>query len=463
MRANPILHALIVVPLVAAALWLSAGRADAQALFQPATSADESAVAGRLDPASPQIIRSRVARIDGNSLARHLAPAGADRAANRAARAQRLDGVVVLNLFPDATATFRRSDVSAQDGGGYIWEGEVAGQAYHEAVLLVEGGQITGRVQLANRLFAIKSIGNGLHQIIEYDPSQIPQGGEPLVPPHAKSNAAPADQSVVETNPEALVAARANVLIAYTSRAAAEAGGVAKLKREINLAVALANQAYKRAKVPLTLKVVGILPVNYNEGDSSGNSYNKNLNDLTSASTRFNAIRTKRNQLKADLVSLIRTAAPPASGSFVCGLAWIGGSSGGQVMGPIHSTDGDVGFSVVGRGICLTDLALGHEFGHNMGMQHDRFIYDQSHAAAPNSIYNFGYTNLQKKVHTIMAYYVNCANRWGLGVCTHINWFSSPTIRATGNAVIGIATNHAGAADNSKRLRSTYRAVSMFR
>jgi hypothetical protein len=132
-------------------------------------------------------------------------------------------------------------------------------------------------------------------------------------------------------------------------------------------------------------------------------------------------------------------------------------------MGPVTAAYAPYGYSVVGRGICLTDLALGHELGHNMGMQHDRFIFNQSHAAEPNSIYNFGYTNLQKKVHTIMAYYVQCANKWGLGVCTHINYFSSPTIRAPGNVVIGVAVNKAGAADNARRLRTTYQAISHYR
>jgi hypothetical protein len=455
MRVSRILHCLIFVLSVSATALLGSGVAKAQALFRPATNAEEAAAAAQAGAATDQIIRRRIVRIDGNSLTRHLAPAGADRAANRVKRAQRLDGVLVLNLFPDVTATFRRSDVTAQDDGGYIWEGEVAGQQFHEALLLIQNGEVDGRVQLANRLFEIKSIGKGLHQIIEYDPSRIPQGGEPLVPPIAET--APQQESA-EPSPQALTAATANILVAYTAGAVTEAGGLTNLKKEISVAIALANQAYKRAKVPLTLKSVGIVKVTYNEGDSSNNSYNNNLNAITNGTGVFGALQTKRNQLKADLVTLIRKAAAPASGSFVCGLAWIGGSGGGT-MGPVTMASAPFGYSVVGRGICLTDLALGHELGHNMGMQHDRFMF----GAAPNNIYNFGYTNLAKKVHTIMAYYVQCANKWGLGVCTHINYFSSPTIRGPGSAVIGIAVNKAGAADNSKRLSTTYQAISQYR
>jgi hypothetical protein len=453
MRTNRILQGLIVVLAVAAGTVSLADRAQAQALFRPATSVEESAAAAQIGAASAQTIRRRIAHIDANSLARHLAPAGADLAGNRAARAKRLDGVLVLNLFPDVTETFRRSDVTAQDGGGYIWEGEVAGQQFHEALLLIQNGEIDGRVQLGNRLFEIKSVANGLHQIIEYDPSKIPQGGEPLVPPNVKAHP---PQESIETNPETLAPATANILVAYTAGAVTEAGSLTKLKKEITVAIGLANQAYKRAKVPLTLKSVGVVKINYNEGSSAGSSYTANLNAITNGTGAFGALQTKRDQLKADLVTLIRKAAPPASGSFVCGLAWIGGSG---TMGPVTTASAPFGYSVVGRGICLTDLALGHELGHNMGMQHDRFQF----GPAPNSDYNFGYTNLQKKVHTIMAYYVQCANKWGLGVCTHINWFSSPTIRGPNSAVIGIATNKAGAADNSKRLRTTYQAISKYR
>jgi hypothetical protein len=452
------LQGIFVVLSIAAGLLLGGSRAEAQALFRPATAAEESAAAAQAGASPAATIRSRIARIDGNALARHLAPAGADGAANRAGRAARLDGVVVLNLFPDAMATFRRSDVSAQDGGGYIWEGEVAGQQFHEALLLVQNGQLTGRVQLGNRLFSITAIANGLHRIVEYDPSKIPQGGEPLVPPHARTapDAAPQDESAADAKPEALRAAVVRLLAAYTPAAMTEAHGLAKLKKEINLAVALANQSYKRAKVPLKLKLVGIMKVNYNEGSSAGSSYEKNLNDMTFTNPKFNGVRTKRNQLKADLVSLFRKAAPPTSGAFICGLAWIGG--GGQTMGKVTAADAPYGYSVVGRGICLTDLAFGHELGHNMGMQHDRFMF----GTAPNSLYNFGYTNLPKKVHTIMAYYVQCYNRWG-SICTHINYFSSPTIRGPGNAVIGIAARKPKAADNSRRLRNTYQAISKFR
>jgi hypothetical protein len=466
MRISRIFYCAIFVLSVSAGALLGSAAANAQALFRPATPADESAAAAQLGTPSEATIRRRIVRIDGNALTRHAAPAGADLAANRVQRAKRLDGVLVLNLFPDLTATFRRSDVTAQDGGGYIWEGEVAGQQFHEALLLIQNGDVDGRVQLESRLFEIKSIGKGLHQVIEYDPSKIPQGAEPLVPPIA--NTGPQQESA-EPNPEALTAATANILVAYTAAAVTEAGTLAKLKKEITVAIALANQSYVRAKVPLKLKSVGIVKVNYNEGDSSGNSYNTNLTAITNGTGVFGALQTKRNQLKADLVTLIRKAAPPQSGSFVCGLAWIGGSGSG-IMGPVTAANAPYGYSVVGRGICLTDLALGHELGHNMGMQHDRFVYTHptdyngppTVQNPPPSIYNFGYTNLPKKVHTIMAYYVQCYNKWG-SACTHINWFSSPTIRGPGNAVIGIAANKAGAADNTRRLRSTYKAISHYR
>lgn len=450
----------------------AASPAAAQALFRPATTADESAVAAMSDSGAlpAQTVRQRLVRIDPNVLSRHVAPAGADRQANRASRANALDGVIVLNLFSDTTATFRRSDVSANDDGGYIWEGEVAGQPFHEALLIVRNGQVTGRVQLGNRIFEIKRAGNGLQRIIELDPAKFPPGGEPLVPPHAlQPNSAPTESTEPEPSAKAATKATANLLVAYTAGAKKEAGSVSAIQDEITQAIALSNQAYKRAKVPLTLKLVGTVQVNYNEGGSDGSDYNKNLNDITTGNA-LKSVRTKRDQLKADLVSLFRKGPPNCTNcSFVCGLAWIGGSGSG-IMGNVTSADAPYAYSVVGHG-CAVNLAFTHELGHNMGMQHDRFIY--THPNNPNgaptvpnpakSIYNFGYTDLNHKIYTIMAYYVECQLKKGAG-CVGVNWFSSPTIKASpGNVTIGIASGKANAADNSTRLLKTYQAVSKYR
>ena len=90
-----------------------------------------------------------------------------------------------------------------------------------------------------------------------------------------------------------------------------------------------------------------------------------------------------------------------------------------------------------------------------MGLRHDRFMVSGNPGT---DVYNFGYVNKPKLQRTIMAYNNACAPNF----CTRINWFSSPTIRATGDVVIGRAVNRPGAADNSRRLKTTRTPISSY-
>src|SRR4029078_11721471 len=114
-----------------------------------------------------------------------------------------------------------------------------------------------------------------------------------------------------------------------------------------------------------------------------------------------------------------------------CGIAWLPGS--GVMPMPSDSTR-DLGYSVVARD-CVTNLSFHHELGHNMGLNHDRYVYKRQTGTTPGSqFYNFGYINKAENLSTVMAYRDGCPDQ---NNCTRINWFSSATIRATGNVVIG--------------------------
>src|SRR4029079_1763466 len=123
----------------------------------------------------------------------------------------------------------------------------------------------------------------------------------------------------------------------------------------------------------------------------------------------------------------------------------------------------NLGFSVVGhKG--LFDFVLAHELGHNFGLNHDRyqFTHGDGNTNPSNANYNFGYTNLNAKVYTIMAYFVQCQNQFP-GQCAHINYFSSPTVTGPGGVKIGVAAGKAGAADNTRRMKQNYSGVAAYR
>ena len=422
----------------------------AAGLFEQATPADMAAVANRRISRDAVTVRQRFVRINQTELTRHLAPVGMDQSPERVERAQALDGNITLELFPNAVVNLRRTDVTANPDGGYVWEGADPDKAFFEALLIIENGTVYGRVQLKDRLFRISHVGAGLHLVSELDPSRF----LPEAPPQQSTpNTSPIDPIERNRNelrlPSATEAPRAaalptgvpvRVLVAYTAAARADATAQgSSIAQEINKAIVLANQAYKRGNIPIVLQAAAPTFVTYAE---TGNS-STDLNALRSGPA-FAAIRTKRNDVDADLVSLL------VANSNACGLAPLPdlNPDSGMPTPGLTSRVNDI-YSVV-KLDCIDNLSFHHELAHNMGLTHDRFVKP----AAANAVYNYGYVNLPKRIRTVMAYPNKCK---AVGVnCTRVNWFSSPTVKARpGNVTIGVAQDKAGAADNTRRLKET--------
>jgi hypothetical protein len=449
-RSRGLISFISAVFIATGAVLAAASPAGAQALFLPASAQDTAAAAAQPVPFISQATRSRVARINRNAVTRHVAPSGSDLATDRVARATALDGVLVMNLFPDTSATFSRTGVSEQDSGGYIWEGAVRGRSAQEALLLVDDNQVVGHVQLGSRIFRIDPIAGDVYRITEMNQAAFPPEGLPLKPPGGNQGqlTPPAEQPESGAVQPA-VATNITVLVAYTNTALAEAGSVTAMNNTINTGVALANQAYTRGKTAIKLVLAGKMKVNYNEGSN----FSTNLNDLTSGAP-LAAVRTKRQQLHADLVTLFRK-----NDASLCGLGWLPGAG---IMPTPSAATSQWGFQVVNWTCVTGNYSWHHEMGHNMGLNHDRYEYKLEGGGNPAAtFYNFGYVNLPKLQRTVMAYNNQCAAAGKF--CTRINWFSSGTIRATGNVVIGKSKGVAGASDNSTRLKQDRIGVSQYR
>ena len=433
--------------MVALVLLLGANEASAD-LFRPASTADARTAQSEASGRSPMGVpaRERLVRLDPAVLARHLVPSGTDLAPNRAERAQQLDGTVLIRLFPDVAATFRRSEVEALETGGVAWTGDVAGRAFSTATLVISNDQITGMVQLGRRVFSIEPVSKLIHRIIEIDPNgfppehahpvpQAPTGELPVITP-------PRARLPQDVEPQATAGTRIRVLVAYTQAAAAQSPNIVN---DINLAIVLGNQALARGATRIRLVLTRATAINYNEGTD----FSANLNALTSGS-RFDRIRQLRTRTRSDLVALLRKS----GGS--CGIAW-------YLPNPSAATK-DYGFSVIARN-CITNHSFIHELGHNMGLRHDRYV----NAPAPNSEYNFGYVNLPARIRSIMAYNDQCAAN---GVsCTRVNFFSSPrrpciddgqSYGCTSSTKIGVRAGRPGAADAARRLSETRTAIGAY-
>ena len=161
------------------AMLASSTPSAAAGLLQPATVA-EAARASSSGPAlGALVLRSRVAKLDVSQLAAHVAPLNMDTAADRVTRANSLDGIISIELFPGTTAIFQRQSVDESGDSGYAWVGRVKGSPLNYASLIVDNGEVTGHIQLMHRIFQIHPLGGGLHQVIELDASKFPSDDPP--------------------------------------------------------------------------------------------------------------------------------------------------------------------------------------------------------------------------------------------------------------------------------------------
>ena len=455
----------------------SNGIATAAGLFDPATATEMRAAPARpatmrdgLRGSSEGSLRERLVTLNPNELARIVPPA-ADNDSNRLERAKALKGAVTLDLFPGVAVTAQRNDIQAPEDGGFVWVGRGGDAQPSWVTLVINDNEVLGQVQTGGRLYRIESVSGKLHRIRELDQEKIRDdmhleaAADKL---EKKSESAPASP----TPKNAVVAASTslttiNVMVAHTVNARQEVGSAKQMQARINLAVALANQAFANSGANLKFeRVGGQNEINYNEaayygGSSSGNNYVGMLCDLTGVGCgylgvsnghtgTFSGLRKKRGNVNADLVILMRK-----QGAY-CGIAWV-------LDPPTNSTD-TYGFSVMTSSPsygCVEGNTLAHETGHNMGLHHDRAEEKlESGSSAPASKFNFGYVDKTGKFFDIMAYRSSCGNG-----CTRVPYFSTPLQKypnSNGRA-LGIPQNVSGAADATRALNGTRATVSAYR
>lgn len=410
-------------------LGLPAGGAAAQELLLPAETSEASA---RL-AAEPRLGagRSRIVRLNLDLLERQLMPRGRDESPQRVTEALRRPGSVTLSLFPDVTVELRRESVEAAVGGGYVWTGRHRDGARGYALLVFGGDRLNGQLERDGRSYVIEPLPGGFHRVSELDPAAFPPDDPPgtafQVP--GDGRAAPQPETRARNT-------RIDMLIGYT-RAAQRAS--ANINNEANMAIALANRTFANSGVKIRFRLVGTMLIpGYNE---AGKGLEVVLQDMTSGGHRgAKRLRNRRNALRADLVAVLTETAAQS----YCGIAWMPLSPGPATR--------HLGYSVTWRQ-CISNQTFTHEAGHNMGLNHDRFVV----APAPRSQYNFGYVNLSARIRDVMAYNNACVAR-GFN-CTRVQYFSTPRIKVNNRQKIGVRAGRPGAADGARRLNETRRAI----
>lgn len=337
---------------------------------------------------------------------------------------------ITLNLFDDQliTAVHDRTDM-VETGPGFVWVGHVAGQEGAPVTLSVVDDILIGSITLPQATITIRH--DGQSQIVaQRDPRRALEAeGPDMLQPPAQANAPAAGTEMCEDGK------RIDLLVAYTTQARQAQGGTAAIVALINERVADMNTANKDSGVAFRFRLVHTMETAYKETGSVRADLDPLVNKNDGV---LDEVTRARDTYKADLAALVIAEAQQNG---ACGIAY--------VMNKPSTSFADWAFNVTALKytypfIC-GDYTLAHEFGHNMGNQHEV-------GSNPIFPYSFGYQSPNLTFRTIMA--TACV----AGYCPRINQWSNPDVRFAGEP-----TGIHGKADNARSMDETAVYVANFR
>ncbi|MDN5782235.1 MAG: M12 family metallo-peptidase [Luteimonas sp.] len=262
-------------------------------------------------------------------------------------------------------------------------------------------------------------------------------GGDQLVPPKLAAGLPTLSAAAMRAEPAVAGAAApavVDVLLGYTNGFSTQKGGdSAAVSRLVNM-VAITNEAYASSGVNMRVRLVKALKVTYADNTDNGDALEKLTGYKAGTGggpitpdPAFNALRAARDEVGADLVSLVRAFRTPENAG--CGIAWlIGGGETG-----ITAADAPFGYSVVSDGddkdegdgntyFCREET-LAHELGHNMGQAHN----DEDSDSTGVHAYSYGYREASSTgFYTVMAYPQASGDQFS------IRHFANPSIKYSG-------------------------------
>lgn len=239
-----------------------------------------------------------------------------------------------------------------------------------------------------------------------------------------------------------------DVLVYYSPGMEAQFGSPTGVATRVDALIAAANQAYTAGKLGYSLRRVGLKKIT--TSDLSSN--NATLSRFQTGTGEFAGVKSERDALGADLVTLIR---PLRTAQHVsCGVAYVGGYGGdnlaayGEQMVSVVSDGKDIN----GSNTYCDTMTLAHETGHNLGLMHDRATVATQGGGTGVKPYAFGYAK-SKSWGTIMSYTSPVQYR-----------FSNPTDNSCpGSVPCGISSSLPTSADNVLALTYSLPIVSAFR
>lgn len=319
---------------------------------------------------------------------------------------------LTFELFPDVfvVAQFSRFDAVA---GYTTWMGTVEGEPSSHVTLVYGDGMLTGNISSPRGSFRIRPVSEAVraqltvpsgvaHEIAELNHDALPKEADPIEVPLDPAVVAAAEPAPATDNPVI------DVMVLYTPLARLWGGTRGGIEQLIALGVAETNASYVASGVNQSVRLVHMAEIAYTEPNDFGTA----LSELRANAGTLANVGALRTTYGADLVALIVQPSVPSA----CGIAY--------VQSTVSTAFAPNGYSVTGAS-CITQFTMAHEWGHNMGAQHDWYV---SSSRLPFT-YAHGYANPAPthRWRTIMAYNDLCSVQ-GF-TCRRLLAWANPTIR----------------------------------
>ncbi len=337
------------------------------------------------------------------------------------------ESAVSLPLPGGGDAVFSQLWVEQHRDNAASWFGSSADAGQVNAHFAVVGKAVSGRIELDSDVYEITPLDENRIRIAAV---RMPDIADCIVsevePLTSTDNAPPSLRVSASRNDDGSII---DVLVVYTPQAEAGAGGTNQIAAVAQSAVDAMNASLINSGVPTMINLAHTVLVNYNDsGDSSTDlQFVRNSAEVAAL----------RDIHRADMVSLI------VNSTDACGRGYVMRNPGPGFAG--------LAFQVTARGCAVGNLSFAHEFGHNMGLEHN----PENSSAFPNGgsyPWSFGHWH-DGEYRTVMSYSSNCSNG-----CSRRQYFSNPDVMFN-----GLPTGVADERDNARSLEQTRLIVAQFR